>query len=132
MEPWRRVPESKLSLFFSQAPVSVLTVKIQFIFIIQGLGNKLRQDSLERGEVPPHGDCDHLSLAVLTAYSWPSWKHYLGWSLLRHPYPSHMPVLPEFLDSGRWPIISCGHHWLSLLIVSRYPFFLIFLEGQQN
>lgn len=110
--PGERVPESKLGFFFSlKHSVTVLTVKTQFIFIIQGLGNKLRQDSLERGGIPPHGDCDRLSPAVLTAHRWPSWKHYLGWSLLRHPYPSHMPVLPEFLNSGRWPIVSCGHCW---------------------
>lgn len=129
--PGERVPESKLGFFFSlKHSVTVLTVKTQFIFIIQGLGNKLRQDSLERGGVPPHGDCDHLSPAVLTAHRWPSWKHYLGWSLLRHPYPSHMPVLPEFLNSGRWPMspvvtVGVSSDSLSLSL-------LILLEGEQN
>lgn len=43
----------------------MLTIKTQSILVIQGLGNKLRQESQDRDGVPSHGGL--LSPAVLTA-----------------------------------------------------------------
>jgi hypothetical protein len=85
-------------LFFSQALVTVLTVKTQSISITQGLGSKLRRDSLERNGVSSRGDCGHLCPAVLAAHSLAFLETLLGWSLLRHPYPSHMLVSPKFSE----------------------------------
>lgn len=106
----------------------MLTVKTLSISVTQGLGNKIRQDSLERDGVPSRGDQGHLSPAVLTAHDLSFLETLLG-MVTAEAMTLPTGLYPQSsLNAGRWPIVSCGHISSDCLMMS----FLIYVEGEQD
>lgn len=107
----------------------MLTVKTLSISVTQGLGNKIRQDSLERDGVPSRGDRGHLSpAAVLTAHDLSFLETLLG-MVTAEAMTLPTGLYPQSsLNAGRWPIVSCGHISSDCLMMS----FLIHVEGEQD